>query len=297
MSINIYSSTDAGAPVLSGSIGAIIAVLDACLVNGYGSKAAAGWAIAYTGTNQRSYINGRSGTPRAYLYINDTTASMDATMRVYSIMNSAMDSYLQGTNTGNQVPSPLYTSNIPKSITTDATHRKWILFSDAYTFYLLIDPGSNGLRPIGAGEFYSYRSLDINNWFCAPQALSANSIPINLFGTLEGMSATTSTPNIILARGYSGFGGCVNTIKGSNGLPQYITQPSSVDGSIIQSPIYLAEQGLPKNNLRGHLRGIFLPGASPIDGSTLPGSGFLATKTMEFYNQNSFDITGPWDTN
>ena len=297
MTINIYSSLDSGAPVLSGAPGSSITLLDACLVNGYGSEAAAGWSIAYSGTNQRSYINGRSGTPRAYLYVNDTIASTDATMRVYSIMNSAVDSYMQGVYTGNQVPSSLTISNLPKSITANSTPRNWIMFADAYTFYLLIDPGSNGLRPIGAGEFYSYRPSDINNWFCAPQALASTSAPVNLFGTLEGVAATTSTPNVILSRGYSGFGGCVNTIKCSNGLPVAITQPSLVDGAILQSPIYLMEQGLPKNNLRGHLRGIFLPGASPVDGSTLPGSGFLSTKTMEFYNQNSFDITGPWDTN
>ena len=35
--VRSYKSTDSGAPVLSGSVGALISLLDSCLVNGYGS--------------------------------------------------------------------------------------------------------------------------------------------------------------------------------------------------------------------------------------------------------------------
>lgn len=36
-SVKVYQSTDAGAPALSGTVGALIALLDACLTTGYGS--------------------------------------------------------------------------------------------------------------------------------------------------------------------------------------------------------------------------------------------------------------------
>ncbi len=39
MSVQVFESTDVGAPVLSGSIGALLSLLDACLVTGYGSSA------------------------------------------------------------------------------------------------------------------------------------------------------------------------------------------------------------------------------------------------------------------
>ena len=56
MAVTLYSYTDVGAPSLAGNVlGGLPPILDACLVNGYGSKAAAGWAIAYTGTNVRTY--------------------------------------------------------------------------------------------------------------------------------------------------------------------------------------------------------------------------------------------------
>ena len=37
----IYRSTDASAPVLTGEVGKLVDLLDACLVNGYGAKSAA----------------------------------------------------------------------------------------------------------------------------------------------------------------------------------------------------------------------------------------------------------------
>lgn len=51
MPVTVYRSTDAGAPVLSNSNGSLIAVLKACLVDGYSSKASAGWTAPFTGTS------------------------------------------------------------------------------------------------------------------------------------------------------------------------------------------------------------------------------------------------------
>ena len=45
MTVRIYSSSDAGAPVLRGNTpGDLINLLEKCLVTGYGSKAGAGCA-------------------------------------------------------------------------------------------------------------------------------------------------------------------------------------------------------------------------------------------------------------
>lgn len=47
-----YSHLDAGAPQISSAAGAIKAILKACLVTGYGSKASAGWAALFDDTNR-----------------------------------------------------------------------------------------------------------------------------------------------------------------------------------------------------------------------------------------------------
>ena len=59
-----FKSTDAGAPVLTGQVGKMIAVLDWVLVT------KGGWAKAFTGTNLAAY---RSNTGnRFYLRVDDT---------------------------------------------------------------------------------------------------------------------------------------------------------------------------------------------------------------------------------
>ena len=50
MSFTIYRSTDASPPVLNGTAGSLRALLLACLVDGYGAKAAAGWAETFNQT-------------------------------------------------------------------------------------------------------------------------------------------------------------------------------------------------------------------------------------------------------
>lgn len=59
MAVRYYSSLDTGAPALSGDFYARTRqVLMACLVNGYGSKAAAGWVVGHDVTNGFSLSNG-----------------------------------------------------------------------------------------------------------------------------------------------------------------------------------------------------------------------------------------------
>lgn len=71
MGVTLYQWTDASAPSLTGQVGSLTALLDAILVNGYGSVSAAGWSIAYTSTNKRQYAMASGGTGRQ-LYVDDT---------------------------------------------------------------------------------------------------------------------------------------------------------------------------------------------------------------------------------
>jgi hypothetical protein len=61
MTVRVYRSTDASAPVLTGQVGSLTALLDAILVNGYGALTAAGWTIAQTTTNKRGYKQNTTG--------------------------------------------------------------------------------------------------------------------------------------------------------------------------------------------------------------------------------------------
>ncbi|ASL26977.1 hypothetical protein [Azotobacter chroococcum] len=60
MTVRFYSSFDTGAPAQQGSrtIDYVKAILKACLVNGYGSKPAAGWSIGHEHADGFSLFNG-----------------------------------------------------------------------------------------------------------------------------------------------------------------------------------------------------------------------------------------------
>lgn len=70
MTISIYRSTDVGAPVFSSGVkGSLITVLDACLVNGYGSKSPLGWSKVYSGTRPTVAVDPwAGGQPSAAVY-------------------------------------------------------------------------------------------------------------------------------------------------------------------------------------------------------------------------------------
>ncbi len=53
----LYSWQDAGAPVLTGSLGSFINVLQKVLVDGYGSKPGLGWTRVFSATNKAVYQN------------------------------------------------------------------------------------------------------------------------------------------------------------------------------------------------------------------------------------------------
>jgi hypothetical protein len=75
MTVRVYRSTDASAPVLTGQVGSLTALLDAVLVNGYGALTAAGWSINQTTTNKRGYkqnLTGSNNTSGMLLYVDDT---------------------------------------------------------------------------------------------------------------------------------------------------------------------------------------------------------------------------------
>jgi len=131
--ITVYRSDDASAPVLSGTLGSLIAVLDACLVNGYGSQASAGWAKPFTGTNLAVYRAPQGN--RFYLRLDDTDAQYPV-LRGYRAMTAV------STGTG-LFPTTVQLSGgirSVKSYTASSTVRPWIVIASPRAFYLPIPP-------------------------------------------------------------------------------------------------------------------------------------------------------------
>lgn len=169
--VTFYNNADTSAPVLSGQVGAMITLLDAVLVNGYGAKAAAGWTKAFTGTNLAAYrVNpSASGSSGMYLRVDDTNTQY-AVIKAYKTMSDV--------NTGTDLlPSgtPSFTNSAiywHKSGTANSTARPWAIVADDHTLYLNV--ANSGTIPAtigayghiyGAGDFKSFVPSNSYNYF------------------------------------------------------------------------------------------------------------------------------------
>lgn len=171
MTVRLYQSTDASAPVLTGQAGSLTTLLDAVLVNGYGSKTAAGWSINQTTTNKRGYKQGAGGAhPTGALCFVDDTGPGAAGAREARACGFDTMSAVTPVGTG-QFPNNTQSSIgagylvIRKSASNDATARKWYVVADACTFYLFIEAGDQTAPNVTGtgfvfGDFKSYKSGD-----------------------------------------------------------------------------------------------------------------------------------------
>ena len=226
----IYSSSDIQGPgLLFGTTGSLISVLDACLVNGYGTgsynKPAAGWtkpfpnvtASAGTGINTASLACYKQPSGSQFtLFINDycagTGLGREAWACGYELLSSLTGSgglgvyytASNGNGTGyGQFPnsSQLLTYGHVtwrKSSTTDTTNgRTWIIAADAYTMYMWVLTGDTTGYYVhfGFGDFYALRGPS-DNWRCfiygkTTEAVAAPSPGVNDYSDVMVDGAST----------------------------------------------------------------------------------------------------------
>lgn len=335
MTVTVYRHNDASAPSLTGQVGSLSALLLACLVNGYGSKIAAGWTNPYNGTNQAVF---RPGTGvQHYFAINDNApvAANYAELQGFETMTA------WATGTG---PFPVTAGTscaILKSSTADTTARPWVVIADDRSCYFFADFShtptqySGGTVPtysgIGFGEFYSlmtttdsYRSFVMGRVSESATTATSNDFMASLQNLVSQTLGGHYTP-----RNYTGIGSAVASGKwgdmtrggmnvGGTGYNAMgvagLAVPDTVTGAIHLVPIHWSDS----SGLRGRMRGFFQlchAHTSFADGDIITGSGayagrsFMMVKGVQtgivtaggsFSNQTGacvFDITGAWETN
>jgi len=179
----IYSSADLFGPgPVSGVTGSLLPVLDACLVNGYGSgssyyKPAAGWTKPFANSASIGCYKQASGSQYTML-VNDAGqhafTGRDANVVGWKLLANLSSSIIissQSLGTGwGQFPLPaqsLGSGSVvwKKSSTADATTRGWIIAADAYTMYMWILDGTATAQysQYGFGDFYSLGGTADNN--------------------------------------------------------------------------------------------------------------------------------------
>lgn len=330
-----YSNAFTGLPTLSGTVGELLAVLDACLVNGstpitlgslvvasgvatatYGSGhtypqygvveiagatpselngrkrilsvtgttftfdatgisdqtasgtitakiPAAGWEIAYSGTNKKAYRALGVGATGGLLQVDDTVGA-GAYAKVRGFMG--MTDVNTGTDqfpTDTQVSSGGYWN---KSSAANTTQRNWTLVADDRFIYFVTNyDGSTVYKAVFFGDFVNYAPAD--PWGCVITLGStpgATSYP----GYTDG---STSNARLYLPRIFEGTGTsvlgakkCVTYQSAKTNLPY----PSPVSGGILATDLCMLFDGAATSSpstIRGQLPGyvMFLNDCSP----------------------------------
>lgn len=159
MTVRLYTSLDTGAPVLSGTqFARVRQILLACLVNGYGSKPAAGWSVGHDVAggfslfNGSGYINFVAGTGGNFSHltyimeaITDGTTALagGVNRRSAGWYDGSSSTERQGFNTGS---TGLNSSNNPY----------WYVVADEQTCIFLFGGGATSADSTGGSAIHYF---------------------------------------------------------------------------------------------------------------------------------------------
>jgi hypothetical protein len=312
MAFTIYKSNDVGAPTFYGTTGSYVALLDACLVNGYGSKPGAGWLKPFPNTGSGGVFPESVGgwqQPSGsgfYLFINDNQPNVTslgkecwATGWEFLTEDSSSVTNTNGSGSG-QFPRPvqLLTTGhvvIRKSTTSDSSSlRQWIVAADSSSFYSFIATGDTAdmYYGFGFGDIYSFVTGSNDNYRCVIMGRNAeNSAAANADGFDLFSAFVTETVGNFISRTFSGLNTSSIMGKHGDGVKGSVTSylgnipfPNAADSTLYLSPVWVVEN----STVRGQLRGLYQP-LHPVaqftDGQTFTGAldysgkSFLIIKT------------------
>ena len=310
----IYKSTDTGAPKFYGTTGSVVALLDACLVNGYGIQPGAGWTkpLANTGSGAFSQSYGCWLQPTGSgmtLFINDGAPGAGTYKEAFAtgwenlVSLSSSVSNTQGSGSG-QFPTIVQTPAgylaIRKSNTADSSSlRPWIVAADSSSLYLFIQTGdaANTYYGFGFGDIYSFKSGSLDAYKCIIMGRSGTNTAAAANDGFDYISNANSFGTAVggnfMPRTWAGIGTSLATAKhgdGTKGNANFslgsVVYPNASDTALYLSPIWVVEPTGPV--IRGFLRGFYQflhPATSVVDGQLFNGSldyagkSFMAIKT------------------
>lgn len=200
----VYRWDDANAPVLSGTVGSMVNLLTNCLVTGYGSKEAAGWAREYANTEL---------TKAAFR--NDSETGNGFFLRVDETTPGATAARLQGYETMTDIDTGLgpffsvSSYDLTKSNSASISSRPWILIANDVFFYFVVWHSVSTPGDLSAGDIFAFGNFEKNH--------STDGFP--------GVAAYGKTRSQLY---YDGWG-FYNTVNGNGST--YIGSPRSVAGT------------------------------------------------------------------
>lgn len=322
----IYTSSDVGGPgPLYGNSGSLLAVLDACLVNGYTNKLPAGWTKPFPNSTSYGCYKQPSGSQMA-MFVNDNfvangrEAAITGWASLTSMTTSASISSASNVGTGyGQFPLPTQLNTIGKvqwrkSATNDVTNpRPWIIAADAYTMYIWVNAGDGGYAHGVFGDFYSfYGTSDVGRCLLNGRYIENSALATSDYTDCMSLGIWNGT-GYLMQQGLQGMyiakspGGSISSIVhtkkgdlstsngGVNQGPQgtfaapmvgQIACPNPTDNNFYLTALWVVEPS--GSNLRGKYRGLVYPNHAASnfsDGQTIQGSGTFAGKSFMIVKQ------------
>lgn len=282
MAVTVYKSTDGSAPVLTGTAGEFVNLLDKCLVAGYGAKSAAGWTKPFTGTNKAAF-RPASGGNQYYLRVLDhnlTGSTRYALFRGYVTMSDVdtgtepFPTVAQSSTDGNGLP-----------YNTNSIVRDWIVVADGLTANVFVNYAGTGYQGMVFGDFYSYVAADAYRTI----SIGESAIGTDVLSVIQTSLSTVSTGHYV-PRAYTGTGTSLQVGKhgdysrsfGSGTTLGTIQYPNGPSGGAHLSPLWIHETASPL--VRGKLRGLYHwmhsnsgvgTGDTMVGTSTFAGKNFL----------------------
>jgi hypothetical protein len=270
MPTRVYRSTDPGAPVLRGSVGSLIAVLRACLVDGYGALAPAGWSMPYTDGQtppQRAHFRQapRTDWPQCDLQVDDNITSSDSGWSTVWQYIADIAGWRAATGLGagsGRFPADGSSARVPKGQDT-TTARQWVIVANERGFLMwcgALDIRSNGyvfffgdLIPHVASDTLAVGLLAAGGDKFNGSLLVVGNAGINVAaGSWTGGSSAGLTR---VAPLFSGSG-----TYGTSGVLQW---PNATDGKGYMNRLLLLESG----SLRAILPAFWVPLHNWVDAS------------------------------
>jgi hypothetical protein len=300
----IYQSTDSGAPTLNGLTGSLLALLDACLVNGYGSQIPAGWLKPIPNTGSFGCFQLPSGSTGHYLFVGDSGSNGQGGAEAYLQGWDSITNFNEFAVTGsNQFPTLAQLAVgrgsviARKSAAPTAVGRTWIVMADSRSLYGFVQTGdvANAYYGFMFGEFYSIKSgsVDTGRTMIVGRSIVSSSVASTERLDTLGTTMTTAVAGHFAAHAFGGGGSSITlNVHGDPGksagttLLGQVTYLNNVDNGLYISPVWVVDNATA--NIRGRMRGFYQylhAIANVVDGQTFTGSADFPGRTFEVIKQ------------
>jgi len=297
----LYRSSDPGAPVLNGQPGSLAAVLDAVLVDGYGSGPSAkeplGWLRAFSGTNKRAYRNDPALHSGQFLRIDDGQGRF-ALIDGYESMSSA---------DAGSVRFDTVSSAWTKSNQADSSPRDWYVVGTSASFYVSFSFQPSAAQAWFAGDYIPLNPQDISRFGYSVSAAASYAAGGGLFFPSLGRGLRVSRASSgLVGSGHLLYHRLLMSGSGNYGSSGFSYPLPTTNGIFLERALLnensQSAAGLPRGVMPGvwapdhNVAALYENGSVYSGFADLPGTQLLAIKnTQATPNVLAFvDLTNPW---